>query len=445
MKTFKLGGVHPKDNKLSRDAKIEVFAVPQVAYVSMAQHLGAPAKPVVAQGDKVKVGDMIAVGEAFISANIHSPVSGTVDKIDEWIDASGYKTPAIIIKVEGDEWNESIDRSPDIIKDIRLTDPKDIIAKIKEMGVVGLGGAAFPTHVKFMIPEGKKADYLIINAVECEPYLTADHRVLLEHGEKLLIGTRILRIALGVDKAYIGIENNKPDAIAHLTELAAKDFKDIEIVPLKMKYPQGAEKQLIKAITGREVPSGKLPIDVGCVVNNSGSTYSVYEAVQKNKPLFERVVTVTGKTVKKPSNFLVRVGTPIKELIAAVDADLEHTGKIVSGGPMMGKALVNTDVPVVKGTSGVLLFHEMESCRPASHNCIRCGKCVEACPMGLEPFFLSAAIDKELWDRVEAHHIMDCLECGCCQFTCPSNRPLVDYLRTGKKVVGQMIRNRAKK
>ncbi|MDD3152259.1 MAG: RnfABCDGE type electron transport complex subunit C, partial [Bacteroidales bacterium] len=270
MKTFTLGGVHPEGNKLSRGAAIEKFPSPQIAYISLSQHLGVPAKPVVAKDDKVKVGDLIAVGEAFISANIHSSVSGVVDKIDDYIDTSGYKVPTIFIKVEGDEWNESIDRSQDIVRDIKLSS-KEIIDKIKEMGVVGLGGATFPTHVKFMLPPGKKAEYLIINAVECEPYLTSDHRILLEKPDEVLIGTEILRRALNVDKAYIGIENNKQDAIALLTEKAA-DYEHIEVVALKVKYPQGAEKQLIKAITGREVPSGKLPIDVGCVVNNSGST-----------------------------------------------------------------------------------------------------------------------------------------------------------------------------
>lgn len=442
MKTFTLGGVHPEGNKLSRGAAIEKFPSPQIAYISLSQHLGVPAKPVVAKGDKVKVGDLIAVGEAFISANIHSSVSGVVDKIDDYIDTSGYKVPTIFIKVEGDEWNESIDRSQDIVRDIKLSS-KEIIDKIKEMGVVGLGGATFPTHVKFMLPPGKKAEYLIINAVECEPYLTSDHRILLEKPDEVLIGTEILRRALNVDKAYIGIENNKQDAIALLTEKAA-DYEHIEVVALKVKYPQGAEKQLIKAITGREVPSGKLPIDVGCVVNNSGSTFAVYEAVQKNKPLFERVVTVTGKTVGKPSNYLVRIGTSCSQLIASVDVDLSQIGKIISGGPMMGKTLVSTDVPVTKGTSGILLMHTGESSRSLIHNCIRCAKCVQACPMGLEPYLLSAASKNEMWDKAEKAHIMDCIECGCCQFTCPSYRPLLDYLRVGKRKVGQIIRNRAK-
>ncbi|MDL2243189.1 electron transport complex subunit RsxC, partial [Bacteroidales bacterium OttesenSCG-928-K03] len=352
----------------------------------------------------------------------------------------GYKVPHVIINVEGDEWNDSIDRSTELVKDIKLTS-EEIIQKIKEMGVVGLGGAAFPTHVKFMIPEGKKADSLIINAVECEPYLTSDHRLMLERPNELLIGTQILMKALKVEKAYIGIENNKKDAIELLSSL---NYSGIEIVPLKVKYPQGAEKQLIKAVLGREVPSGKLPIDIGCVVNNSGSTFATYEAVQKNKPLFERVVTVTGKTVGHPSNFLVRIGTPIGALLKEVEVNMDEIGKIISGGPMMGKAIISSDVPVSKGTSGVLLMHENESHRGEVRNCIRCAKCVEACPMGLEPYLIAAVAKNELWDEAEKAYVMDCMECGCCQFTCPSYRPLVDYLRVGKRNVGQIIRNRAK-
>ncbi|MDL2228089.1 electron transport complex subunit RsxC [Odoribacter sp. OttesenSCG-928-L07] len=440
MKTFKLGGVHPEENKLSSGSAIEIFPVPEKVYISLSQHLGAPAVPIVAKGDKVKTGDLIAKGEAFISANIHSSVSGTVEKIDEWIDTGGYKVPHVIINVEGDEWNDSIDRSTELVKDIKLTS-EEIIQKIKEMGVVGLGGAAFPTHVKFMIPEGKKADSLIINAVECEPYLTSDHRLMLERPNELLIGTQILMKALKVEKAYIGIENNKKDAIELLSSL---NYSGIEIVPLKVKYPQGAEKQLIKAVLGREVPSGKLPIDIGCVVNNSGSTFATYEAVQKNKPLFERVVTVTGKTVGHPSNFLVRIGTPIGALLKEVEVNMDEIGKIISGGPMMGKAIISSDVPVSKGTSGVLLMHENESHRGEVRNCIRCAKCVEACPMGLEPYLIAAVAKNELWDEAEKAYVMDCMECGCCQFTCPSYRPLVDYLRVGKRNVGQIIRNRAK-
>ncbi len=443
MKTFKLGGVHPPENKLSAEAAIEALPLPKQVTVPIGQHLGAPATAVVKRGDEVKVGQLIAKASGFISANIHSPVSGKVFKIDDVYDTSGYRKPSIIINVDGDEWIESIDRSKDINAEIKL-DQKAIVDKINEMGVVGLGGATFPSFVKLMVPEGKKVDYLIINGVECEPYLTSDHRVMLERGEEMLIGVTILMKGLKVEKALIGIENNKPDAIADLKQLAQK-FKGIEVHPLKVQYPQGGEKQLIQALTGREVPSGKLPLEVGCVVNNVGTALAVYEAVQKNKPLIERVVTVTGKSVKKPSNFQVRIGTPIRELVEAAQGLPEDTGKIINGGPMMGKALLNMDVPVVKGTSGILIMREKESKRNTESNCIRCAKCIQACPMGLEPVFLSKTSKLKMFDKVEKERVMDCIECGSCSYTCPANIPLLDYIRFGKNSVGQIIRNRNKK
>lgn len=443
LKTFSKGGVHPSDNKISNGAAIEVFPLTKRAYIPLSQSLGAPSVAVVAKGDTVKVGQLIAKGEAFVSSNIHSPFSGTVFSLDTVYDVSGYKKPCIVIDVEGDEWIETIDRSSDIKRDFSAT-KEEIIAKIKEHGVVGMGGATFPTHIKLMPPPDKKAEILIINGVECEPYLTADHRLMLEHGEEILIGTSILMKALNVHQAVIGIENNKKDAIEHLKKLAV-NYQGITIQALKLKYPQGAEKQLIKAITKREVPSGKLPIEVGAVVNNLGSTFAVYEALQKNKPLIDRVVTVTGKSVKKPSNFLVRLGTPISEIIEAAGGYPEDTGKIISGGPMMGKALVSIEAPVTKGTSGVLLMNDRESFRNPPSNCIRCAKCVDACPMGLEPYLLSVYAQKKDFEVLEKHYVMDCIECGCCQFTCPTYQPLIDWIRVGKAKVGQIIRSRTAK
>ncbi len=443
LKTFKLGGVHPPENKISEDQAIGGLPIPKVANIPISQHLGVPAKPLVIKGDLVKVGQLVAKGEAFISANIHSSVSGKVLKIDNVIDTSGYRRPTIVINVEGDEWEDDIDRSDELKKEITLTQ-KEIIDKINKMGVVGLGGATFPSHVKLMVPEGKKAEVLIINGVECEPYLTSDHRLMMEKGEEMLVGAQILKIALGVNKAMIGIENNKPDAIKHLTGLA-KNYDGIEVYGLKVKYPQGAEKQLIKALVNREVPSGKLPIEVGAVVHNAGTAFAVYEAVQKNKPLIERVVTLTGKSVKKPGNFMVRVGTPISELIEAAGGLPEDTGKVIGGGPMMGKALTSLDVPVVKGTSGILIMKESESSRENVLNCIRCSKCVSVCPMGLEPYLLEKVVMFEDYERTEKERVMDCIECGSCQYTCPANRPLLDYLRLGKNKVGQIIRTRSKK
>ncbi|MDX9933262.1 MAG: RnfABCDGE type electron transport complex subunit C, partial [Bacteroidales bacterium] len=288
---------------------------------------------------------------------------------------------------------------------------------------------------------GKKAEYLIINAVECEPYLTADHRLMLEKGEEILIGVQILMKALEVKKAIIGIENNKPDAIAHLTKLSAS-YPGISVQGLKVKYPQGAEKQLIKAAINREVPSGKLPIEVGCVVQNVGTTFAVYEAVQKNKPLIERVVTVTGKKVSKPSNFMVRIGTPVSVLIDKCGGIPEGTGKMINGGPMMGKAFASTDISVTKGTSGILMMDEKESKRVKEYNCIRCGRCTTVCPMGLEPYLLGLAGENQNWEIAENNRVMDCMECGSCQFTCPSGRPLLDNIRLSKNKVGQIIRKR---
>lgn len=442
LKTFKLGGVHPPEKKYAQDSPIEAFPLPKQVTIPINQNLGAPSVPQVKKGDEVKAGQLLAKGEAFISSNVHSSVSGKVFKIDQSIDSTGYKRMSIIINVEGDEWVDSVDRSDDLRPEVTM-DQKEIIDKVHEMGIVGMGGATFPSHVKLMVPKGKTAEYLLINGVECEPYLTADHRLMLEKGKEILIGTKLLMKALGVSKAVVGIENNKPDAISHMKELAA-EFDGISVQPLKVKYPQGGEKQLIKAVVNREVPSGKLPIEVGCVVHNVGTAFAVYEAVQKNKPLVERVVTVTGDPVKKPSNFLVRIGTPIKELLEKAEADLENTGKIVSGGPMMGKALNSTDVPVVKGTSGILLFRNENAKRVDLKPCIRCGRCILVCPMGLEPIYLAQVSEKGDWEKAENEMVMDCIECGSCQYTCPSGRPLLDYVRLGKSTVGQIIRKRGK-
>lgn len=439
-KTFKIGGVHPEANKLSAANAIVGAQLPKTAIIPLAQHIGAPANAVVQKGDKVKVGQLIGEANGFVSANIHSSVSGTVSKVDLAVDVAGFKKPAVFIDVEGDEWLETIDRTDTLVEEIK-DDAKTIVGKIKDAGIVGMGGATFPAHVKLAIPEGKKADFLIINGVECEPYLTADHRLMLEKSRELIVGVKILMKAINVTKAYIGIEANKPDAISKLTELCAKE-QGIEVVPLKLKYPQGGEKQLINAVSGREVPSGKLPIDAGAVVQNVGTAFAVYEAVQKNKPLIERIVTVTGDTVATPSNFRARIGTPVAELIAAAGGDVEKSGKIISGGPMMGKAMANLESTVTKGTSGILMLSEEKAVRPEAGPCIRCAKCVDACPMGLEPYLLMQYSQRQMWAEDEANHIMDCIECGCCIFSCPAKRPILDYVRLGKNTVGKIIRSR---
>jgi len=442
LKTFTRGGVHPEENKRSSGSPIRRVAIPKTVTVPLAQHIGAPADPLVAKGDKVKAGQLIARGQSFISANVHAPVSGTVTKIDDFPDSSGYRKKAIQIETEGDEWIETIDRDSAVDLQIKLT-KEEILARIQEMGIVGMGGATFPTHVKMMVPQGKKAEFLVINGVECEPYLTSDHRLMLERGEELMTGTRILMMALGVDKAYIGIENNKADAIEHLTGLSKK-FAGITVVPLKVKYPQGGEKQLIKAILNREVPSGKLPIETGCVVQNVGTAVAVYEAVQKNKPLIERVVTVTGKSVKDPCNLLVRIGTPVSLLLEEAGGIPDDTRKVINGGPMMGKALGMVEVPVVKGMSGITVMPGKEANRPKVHNCIRCARCTFACPMGLAPYLIAQMAEAHLEESAEAERVMDCIECGSCSFVCPSGRPLLDNIRVAKSKVGQLIRSRAK-
>lgn len=441
LKTFKIGGVHPEDNKLTRAVRTEIAELPKQAVFPLSQHIGAPAVPCVQKGDLVKVGTVIAKAGGFVSADIHSSVSGKVVKIDTVVDASGYRKPAIFIDVEGDEWEESIDRSDSIVRECSLA-PQEIIERIKNSGVVGMGGACFPTHVKMMPPKDCKLDCLIVNGVECEPFLTADHRLMLEHPDEVLIGVSIIMKALSLEKAYIGIEENKMDAV-ELLRGKAGDYPGVEIVPLKMKYPQGGEKQLIDAVVGRQVPAPPaIPANVGALVQNVGTVFAIYEAVQKNKPLIERIVTVTGKSVKKPSNLVVRMGTPISQLIDYVGGMPEDTGKLISGGPMMGRPLMNADVPVVKGTSGVLMLPREDAVRAEERPCIRCGKCVSACPMGLEPYLLATLGEQADWERAEKEDIMICIECGCCQSTCPSRRPLLDWVRLTKTTVGGIIRSR---
>ena len=442
MKTFRIGGVHPHDNKLSAGNPIETLPLPKQAIVPLSQHIGAPAQPIVEKGDHVKVGQLIAQAASFMSANIHAPISGTITKIDTATDAWGMPMPAIYIEAEGDgdEWLETIDRTPDINRICKL-EPEQIIEKIKDAGIVGLGGACFPTHVKLMPPPDCQAEVLIVNAVECEPYLTCDHRLMLEHAEEIFIGISLLKRALKIERAIIGIENNKRDAIELFKKMADRHF-GIEVCPLKLRYPQGGEKQLIDATIGRQVPSGALPISVGAVVDNVATVFAVYEAVQKNKPLIERVMTVTGKSVKRPGNYLVRFGTPLQDVIEAAGGIPDDTGKIVAGGPMMGRAMQNTNMPAHKRTSGLLMIPTAESVRREPQNCMRCGQCVEACPMGLEPYLLIRLAEQKRWDEMEHNKIMDCIECGCCLFSCPSYQPLLDYVRLGKATVGGIIRAR---
>jgi electron transport complex protein RnfC len=438
--TFSRGGVHPPENKLSAGKKIEFAGLPEQVIIPITQHLGAPAKVLVAKGDEVKTGQLIAQSEGFISTNIHSPVTGKVLKVDDFPDSSGYRKPAVQIQVAEDQWAGGIDSGDELLENIEAA-PEEIREKILAAGVVGLGGATFPSHVKLMTPKGKKAEYVIINGVECEPYLTADHALMMERSRELIVGIKILMKGLGVEQAIIGIENNKPDAIEKMTAACSSE-PGIRVQGLKVKYPQGGEKQLVQALLGREVPSGGLPIDVGAVVFNVGTTYATYQAVQKNRPLIERVVTVTGKSVANPSNFLTRIGTPASFIIEKAGGLPEDTAKVINGGPMMGKALANLDIPIVKGSSGILLIRSGEAKRAQVQPCIRCTKCISVCPMGLEPYLLMTQAEKGMFDELEENRVMDCIECGSCSYTCPSARPLLDYIRLGKAEVGKRMRSR---
>ena len=444
LQTFKIGGVHPEENKLTHDIATRKAELPKVAVFPLSQHIGAPAKPVVKRGDKVKVGTLIAEAGGFVSAPIYSSVSGTVAKIDTVIDATGYRKPAIIINVEGDEWEESIDRSESLETlsvHPELT-PEEIVERIKVAGVTGMGGAGFPTFIKLCPPPGAKAECVIINGVECEPYITADYRLMIEHADEILVGLELLMKAAKVEKGYIGIEENKPEAIRLLTEKTANDSR-IEVVPLAQKYPQGGEKQLVDAVIKRQVPAPPaIPVNVGAIVQNVGTAYAVYQAVMKRKPLFERYTTVTGKQVKNPGNFLVRMGTPFQQMIDFCGGLPEGDNKVLAGGPMMGKAVLSLEVPVCKGTNSITVLTDQDAHRKPVQPCIRCAKCVEACPMGLEPYLLATLSSLQNYDRLEAEDVVSCIACGSCQFTCPSHRPILDNIVQGKAAVMGIIKTR---
>ena len=451
-RTFRIGGVHPEENKLTHEVMTKVAPLPKQAIFPLSQHIGAPAKPVVAKGDKVKVGTLIAEAGGFVSAPIYSSVSGTVFKIDTAVDATGYRKPVIIINVEGDEWEEGIDRSDklELLADHPELTPEEIINRVKEAGVTGMGGAGFPTFIKLSPPPTAKAECVIINAVECEPYITADYRLMMEKADEILVGLELLMVAAKVTTGYIGIETNKPAAIELLTQKCAEKFNgskyNVEVVPLQQRYPQGGEKQLVDAVIHRQVPAPPaIPVNVGAIVQNVGTAFAVYEAVMKRKPLFERYTTVTGKKLQNPGNFLVRMGTPMQDLIDLCGGMPEGENKLLAGGPMMGKALTSTEVPICKGTNSVTVLSDEDARRKEAMPCIRCAKCVSACPMGLEPYLLATLSILKNWERLEAEDITSCIECGSCQFTCPAHRPLLDNIRLGKSTVMGIIRSRAAK
>ena len=444
IRTFRIGGIHPEENKLTHEVPTQVAPLPKQAVFPLSQHIGAPAKPVVAKGDVVKVGTLLAEAGGFVSAPIYSSVSGKVAKIDSAFDASGYRKPAIIVSVEGDEWEESIDRSEDLVKveDRPELTPESIVESIKKAGVTGMGGAGFPTFIKLCPPPGATAECVIINAVECEPYITSDYRLMMEHADEIIVGLQLLMKAAKVERGYIGIETNKPAAIELLTQKASADPR-IEVVPLKQRYPQGGEKQLVDAVIRRQVPAPPaIPVNVGAIVQNVGTAFAVYQAVMKNKPLFERYTTVTGKKLSKPGNYLVRMGTPMRDLIEICGGMPDDDNKLLAGGPMMGRALTTDEVPVCKGTNSITILSGSDARRKPADPCIRCGKCVNVCPMGLEPYLLATLSAKKMWERAEAEDVVSCIECGSCQFTCPSHRPILDNIRNGKSTVMGIIRAR---
>ena len=444
-RTFSIGGIHPHDNKIARGCAIEVLPLPQTVYISMAQHLGAPAKPIVAVGDKVKAGQVIAEPGGFISAFVHSSVSGTVKSIAPRQDIAGNWMTHVEIAVEGDEWVEGVDLSDTLVTEIP-EDRNAILEKIKACGIVGLGGATFPAHVKLNPAPGSKAECLILNGAECEPFLTSDYRIMLEKTKEIIIGAAIMQKVLGGCHCVIGIEENKPEAIEAMQKaLAELKYKNIEVMPLMKRYPQGGEKQLIDAVMHRQVKSGGLPISVGAVVQNVATSLAVYEAVQKNKPLVTNTMTITGDCLplEKQHNYLFRIGMPLSYIAEYAGGVPEKAAKLISGGPMMGKAIANLDACTVKGSSSILYLSEETTKRKEETNCIRCGRCADACPMGLEPHLLRRLVNSGDVEGLEANSVQDCIECGCCLYSCPAYIPLLDIIRPAKGQVMGIIRNRA--
>ena len=430
MKTFR-GGIHPSHSKSQTEKKaIEKAEEPKTVVIPLQQHIGAACQPLVGAGDFVKVGQKIGDCEAFVSAPVHSSVSGTVKEIKNMTTPTGQAN-CIIIESDGqNDIHESVQPKPDI----QLLEKEDILKGIREAGIVGMGGATFPTHVKLSPPPDKVIDTLILNGAECEPYLTADHRLILDKAECILYGVYLMQKALSINTVFIGIEENKPDAIKVMNNVLKKE-KGISVVPLKAKYPQGAEKQLIYACTNRTVPSGKLPMEVGVVVSNVGTVAAIGEAFQTGMPLTKRIVTVTGGGIAEPKNLEVKIGTLFKDVIEQCGGYQGTTGKLIMGGPMMGIAQYTDEIPCIKGTSGILVFTEEEAKIPESRNCIRCGKCVGACPIKLLPLYINSYYEKNMLMRAEEMNALDCIECGSCSFVCPSKRHLVESIRAAKQEI----------
>ncbi|MBF0518091.1 MAG: electron transport complex subunit RsxC [Nitrospirae bacterium] len=432
--TFPLGGIHPPERKeLASAVSIEVMPQPQRVVIPLSQHIGAPCKVSVEVGQEVKAGEVIGTPEGFVSAPVHASITGKVTAFTSVLMPIGRMVPAVVIERAANHPVEAWQPAEDD-KDYLKRSPDELKGRIKAAGIVGMGGATFPTHVKISPPKEKPIDSVIINGAECEPYLTADHRVMLEYPESVIEGLKILMTILGVTKGYVGIESNKPDAITKMLE-AAKG-SNIEVRTLQIKYPQGAEKMLIKSILNREVPAGGLPMDVGVVVQNVGTANAVYEACRYGKPLIERVVSVTGGGIKSPKNLKVKVGTPVSQLIETCGGLKPTAGKIISGGPMMGFAFYDLNTPVIKGTSGIVVLEQKDATGSDKfNNCIRCGRCVDACPMGLMPLMLSLFSEKGHYADAKDYHLFDCFECGSCTYVCPAKRPIVQQIKLAKTQV----------
>lgn len=429
--TFKGGVYVPHNKEMTEKKSLEYAKEPDVVYIPLHQHIGAPCEAIVNVGGRVKVGQKIGQAEAFVSTPIHSSVAGIVKSIINTSTPTGMNSKTIVI--ESDKTNE-IDENLKSKGTVDELSPKEILGIIKEMGITGMGGAGFPTHVKLSPPPEKKIDTVIINGAECEPFLTSDHRVMLEMPEKIITGLKAIMKVLGVENGFIGIETNKMDAVELFRSLI-KPGDNIKVVTVKAKYPQGDEKRLINAVTGRKVPSGGLPMDVGCVVDNAGTAKAIAEAITEGKPLYERVVTVTGNGIKEPKNLVVKIGTPFKDIIEQCGGFNGTPGKIVMGGPMMGLSQFSTDVPVIKGTSGVLVLNEGEAKAEKVSPCIKCGKCLEVCPVHLQPLYISAYGLKSNFQVAEKYGALDCVECGACSYICPAKRPLVESIRFAKREI----------
>jgi electron transport complex protein RnfC len=426
------GGTHPPERKhFTEEKPVEDMPIPERVFIPLSQHTGAPAKPLVQKGDTVRRGQRIAEAGGFISAHIHASISGTVVKVDNYPHPFGKPGPAVEIESDG---KDEPDTSLLPINGWESADPKELKQRVQDAGIVGMGGATFPTFVKLSPPEGKEINALIINGSECEPYITADHRLMLEHTYKVVTGARIIMRILGLEKAFIAIENNKPDAIAAVKE-ACREYPGIRVTRMKVKYPQGAEKQLIKAVLDREVPAGGLPMDVGALVQNVGTVAAIFDAVTMGKPLYERIVTVTGTAVAEPRNIRARIGTPVSKLVEFCGGMNLEPGKVILGGPMMGLSQASLDIPVIKGTNAVLAMTRSEAKISPPGPCIRCGSCVRACPMYLLPNIIGLFVRTERIDEAEKYRVMDCMECGSCAYVCPANIPLVQLFRYAKSEI----------